>query len=458
MKESVKLLDKLTSKLKGTGEGGMINAVDKLVSSLKAEGINSIDHRRWEHITNIPRREWTLLTMYRLYLADSDRGEWLREFDKEVACSILGNYGSLWKKGRRRQVSEFFFSRFDNIQCLELISKFLREAWEKGADNEKLDSAKVWYENRKIIFHADGPANIAKKWKYEEEETPDQLRERFCIPDGSEFSERLKIATYFYKLKSIRLFGREAKLFKMLEDEKNTLTLKGTKVGSEAVKIIIDRVINEANSQWVKGEDWAKQLVTLASDPRLKRGAIFYEWWGWANQQQLDVAVKALTKLNISEFIRLLKGSLNRNTAHQFVEREKFLLNLINNNYVIDARLVLRPSMELERGLKKSLSPLFANKGDKSFICLKCVDNVYLIEGTENFGLRGFIGEQNFPIKGFWEKTKGECEEHKLRCERRFCQIYQAHHVGWWVGDFLSQLRRTHILWDQADFLGKYGI
>ena len=453
MNQTVRVLDKITNEMTNAGGAAMFNAVEDLRRKLKNANPAGMlmKFNEWEQLTNVPRREWTLLTLYDLSLNEPNRKEWLRDFDHKVARSILGNNSKNWKRFRRKQVTLFFFSKFDSIKCLELLSEFLRESWKVKNVKDNGESAKVWHEHSNVLFDSSGPSKIAKEWKYEVGESVEELNERFHIPNGSEFSERVRIATYFLRLKELELFEDDPELFSILEKEKSFITKAGKRVGSLAVEMIVNRVIKEANSRWSNDESWAKRIIPLSSDPRIRKSENFGKWWSWASDTQLQVASQALTKLNISEFINLLRKSLPSDQQDQFKERQEFLWDLIDNNYVLEARLVLRPNLRVTKDISKSLKPSTVESGDRSYICLRCVDNVFLIEGTHSFGLRGFIGEKNFPIKKFWENLPKKYKNTELIYPRDQCPVYQVHN-GNWVRKFLNQMRAKNKYWESAHF------
>jgi hypothetical protein len=78
---------------------------------------------------------------------------------------------------------------------------------------------------------------------------------------------------------------------------------------------------------------------------------------------------------------------------------------------------------------------------------------LFLIEGTHDFGLRGFVGAKSFPIKEFWSWGKRTYDDRDFRVNRYDCDIYQAHN-GDWVTLFVQQLRGRHIEWSGLDKIG----
>ena len=94
-----------------------------------------------------------------------------------------------------------------------------------------------------------------------------------------------------------------------------------------------------------------------------------------------------------------------------------------------------------------SVSHLSQTTDDTSMICLKCVDDIFVIEGTHSFGLRMF--HQKFPIRGFWESPKQAYQDRELRISPGECPVFLRHDQGGkWVNGFFSNLRnRFHVEW-----------
>jgi hypothetical protein len=193
-----------------------------------------------------------------------------------------------------------------------------------------------------------------------------------------------------------------------------------------------------------------------ACDPRIPNTEMQSRWWGWANNTEKDVAIRAIGELNMLQFIRLLEESLEGSELqHQFPARKRMLLKLFELGKVQDVRLVVTRRLygQMDMKTRGNLLLNWVNAGsrgkgnaDTSFICIKCVDDVYLIEATGSFGLRGFIGSDSFPIENFWNSQPKSYYDHQLRVNQYSCPIYQVHHKNW-VRDFVSKLRTYNIEW-----------
>jgi hypothetical protein len=180
-------------------------------------------------------------------------------------------------------------------------------------------------------------------------------------------------------------------------------------------------------------------------------------WWSWATSVEKELAIRAIGELNMLQFIHLLEQSLvGSKIQHQFPSRKRMLLKLFELGKIRDVRLVVtrRFYEQMDKKNRGLLLLNWVNSGsrgkdntDTSFICMKCTDNVYLIEATGSFGLRGFIGENSFPIKNFWNSEPKSYHDHEMRVNQLSCPIYQVHHTGDWVSDFVSKLRRHNIEW-----------
>lgn len=417
---------------------GLENRVEDLKERLRASKENRWS---WEEATDVPRREWTLLRLYSLYLGTAGADEWLCEFNDAVAESVLGTDGRRWHPSRRRDVTNLFFIQFDRIEALNRISEMLMKAWQSESVIPREDCSRIWRENSGTLFGMDGPERVAAYWR--EGEGVDELADRFAIPKTSLFREMLFQSVLLRRLRGIRLFEVDRELFREIENSKETRFRHGRTLGSCAVEILVERVITEAKELWEPA--WSRQLVPFACDPRTLNLAERERWWGWANQVQRKAAVKALTGLNIKEFIRLLKDSLSETgNEHQFKRRSDFLLWMFSNGLIEDAKLVVHADLygNIDAATKKSLQPSRSQGSGQrtSFVCLKCAGGVSLIEGTHNFGLRGFR-EGRFPIANFWEMAPRAFEDGALRVSENRCDIYQRH-SGEWESSFLDKLRR----------------
>ena len=414
-----------------------------------AIGADLLDHLRaamragmrrglsFEEATNVRRRESLLVTLYTLDLALPDARAWLPPFDETVARSVLGDSPTRWHPARRRDVTQLFFTQFDRIAALPLVASMLRVAWENARDGVFDESALVWGRNAEMLFAENGPERLAKVWL--SGESADALAERFHVHEGSRFRERLLQTVLLGRLARLPFGKEDAALFSALEQSKLSPAGASRPLGSHAVEILVRRATEERVASWPR--PWSQALVTLSCDPRLPNVAERQRWWGWATERQRDVAIKALTSLTIEEFIKLLDRSLRGTPAeHQFQRRRDFLLKLFEHGHVTEARLVVHETLyaaldpRTRSGLM--LSRVSGGAQHTSMICLRCTDDLFLIEGTHNFGLRGFVGEARFPIRGFWSAAPRRFDDHQLRAPEATCDIFQRHHVGDWVGDF----------------------
>jgi type 1 glutamine amidotransferase len=155
--------------------------------------------------------------------------------------------------------------------------------------------------------------------------------------------------------------------------------------------------------------------------------------------------------MSLEEFIRLLEESLDGTPqGYQFPERRKFLEQLFRSGMVIDARLVIPNQMrsKIEKTTLQAIQPSWiVENQNTSFVCLRCIDDVFIIEGTHNFALRGFVGAHSFPIRGYWDAGPRAYRGVDFRVARISCPIWEPHQ-GAWVEKFLNKLRYRHIEWD----------
>ena len=224
-------------------------------------------------------------------------------------------------------------------------------------------------------------------------------------------------------------------------------------MGAAALKIMVRRVKEEGHENWP--EEWTKWITRFGCDPRYGQASdSVAKWWGWASISDLNLAQKGITGLTLAFFIDFLKESLvGKGTIAQFEHRRKFLLELFEKGKIRNARLALNKKVFHKLDPKYhnpwSVSKLVKTPDQTSMICLDCVDDVQIIEGTHNFALRAF--RPDFPIKGFWESPQKEYQDSQLRITRNECPIWQRN-AGNWVHKFVGDLRKKFdIKWNDLE-------
>lgn len=408
------------------------------------EGIDAdwtFEERTW-----VSRRETLLITLFTLDLGTEDCERWLPPFDTKVMISILGEKPGAWHHSRRRKVSQLFLIQFDRLQAFKKLGALIRESWK---DNKTpMDaSARTWQSNAAILFRPTAPARLAEQRKGGE--TVSELAARFAIPEESRFFKRLYEEVLLNRLKTIEAGSDDPELFTLIEKDKMRICSHGRPLGSLAVEILVKRARKDLQNKWTP--EWSKQLVPCSCDPRIPNAQTRATWWGWATESQRRSAVRALTGLTLLEFIGFLDQSLHGTAqAHQFERRRDFLVDLFEQGRILDARLVVNASIfcQLDRTIRTSLNLSKVRGQQASFICLECTDDVFLIEGTHSFALRGFISKRSFPIQNFWDNLRTKTyQDNQFRVPEWQCDLYQRHHVGNWVDDFRWQLRNCHMEW-----------
>jgi hypothetical protein len=225
-------------------------------------------------------------------------------------------------------------------------------------------------------------------------------------------------------------------------------------MGAAALQIMVQRVAVEGGRRWI-GE-WSNWITRLGCDPRHGRataeGAM---WWGWATDDELRLAQQGITGQTLHFFIEFLRRSLQGTDKEpQFKLRSEFLLRLYEAGKIESARLALNWATyeHLDRKYRDvwSVSHLSQTTDDTSMICLKCTDDVFIIEGTHSFGLRMF--HKNFPIPNFWERPRQTYQDRELRISPSECPVFLRHdHSGNWVLGFFRHLRaRFHVEWNDV--------
>jgi hypothetical protein len=406
--------------------------------------------RTGEPFSKIVRTEvgWHRLLLG-IYLDDLGE-EWLPAFDRNIATDVLGKAGEPWHASRRRQVTQIYFHHFDLIDALPFVCQRLRESY-AAVDGEPNSPACAWAKHRALVFDPEGPAKIASQAR--PSETLESLRERFAVPAEGRFTESLRQLYLLESLKQCGL-GEEPPTLEQIEAAKTETALESLRLGAAALRIIVRRVAKDARERWPDG--WQKWIVRLGCDPRLGRAsAEGAKWWGWATDAELRLAQQGVTGLTLRFFIEFLERSLRGTEKEsQFALRSRFLLALFDANKIIDARMALNWSslQRLDRRYRDSwsIAHLSATTDETSMIALRCTEDVFIIEGTHNYGLRAF--HRTFPVRGFWERTKRTYQDNELRISPSQCPVFVTHvATGSWVSKFFRELRyKFHIEWSDV--------
>jgi hypothetical protein len=446
LRHAVSRIGKLTEG-GGSGPTSFVNLLDEFRGRMRT---GLLKGESFEECTNGRRREWLLLSLYLNDLGTDESRAWLPPLSKDVAVSILGEDPARMKTHLRRLATQLFFTHYgrERLPCLESICWMLELAW-RSASREKLDPiSRAWSEYAHILFAMDAPEKVAEKWM--PGMSVRELADSFHIHQGGLFRERLFESLILSRLRKLPLANNDPELNDLVVSEKERKLNSGRHLGAAAVQILVNRSQKE-NSSMVP-DNWSEQLVTYACDPRIPNNEMQARWWGWATSSEKDVAIRTLSKLSLQAFIKLLEQSLRgTNAEHQFPARSRMLLNLFKIGKVIDARLIVHQDLNhrLDARTRNVLRPSWVSGGPQhtSFICLRCTDDVFLIEGTHSFALRGFVGSNSFPVRAFWSSAPRGYHDSELRVTQTACPIYQRHHTGDWIWDFVYQLRTRNIEW-----------
>lgn len=441
-------LREVTGDWQSGGDVGTSGPVDELRQRVR-RGVTKGE--KFEIYTAVKRREALLLSLYLNDLGSPESAEKLPPFDNRVAESVLGAVPSNVRKHIRRLATQLYFTHYneERIPALTYLTDFLRVSWGSAEFDPALDrAAREWHENADKIFHRDAPEKVAECW--DGTWTVDQLADQLFIHQDGLFRDRLWEAIALRRLHNAPRGAFDPELDRLVTDAKERPLSNGHRLGAEAVKILVTRARTEFGSRLPP--EWGEQVVTFACDPRITNNTEKARWWGWATSTEKDIAIQALSALTLQQFIELLERSLRgTTTAHQFPERKRVLLKLFELGFITEARLVVHRALyrEMDAKTRSVLMPSRTSGGNQqtSFICLRCSNDVFLIEGTHNFGLRGFIGRDSFPIRSFWEAGPKLYDDKQLRVPIGTCDIYQVHHQGNWAWDFNNQLRHRGIEW-----------
>jgi hypothetical protein len=386
-----------------------------------------------------------LLSLY----VESHGQNWLPAFEEGVASLVLGNDGSAWSAARRRQAATLFFERFESLPARAFLAARLRSAFASSSDSSSANFV-AWARERNVIFQTDGPERAAKSAK--KGELLQGLLERYAIPVKGEYAIKLR---QVYLLETLQRcpFGEEPDVLREIETDRDKTAVDALHLGAAALRILVARV--EVKGIWP--ETWQKCIIRLGCDPRLGRHtAEGAKWWRWASDSQLRLAQQGVTGLTLRFFIEFLEQSLKgTNKESQFALRSRFLLALFAAGKILDTRLCLNWNQlqqmngamavnEIESGSYQHYVAHLSDTTEKtSMICLRCVDDIFIIEGTHTFGLRVYRGK--FPIDGFWDRSRKTYQDRELRLRTDFIAHDQW---GRWVEKFFADLRRKHHLED----------
>lgn len=421
---------KLTDGVDGESTASFSSLLDDFRSRLR-DGL--LKGKSFDECTNTPRREWLLLCLYLNDLGADESRAWLPPLDKNKAVSIMGEDPFTLKRHLRRLATQLYFTHYcpKRLPCLAWLCGMLELAWQ-SASEEKLDPiSKVWSDHAQILFAIDAPDRVAEKWM------PDlsvrKLADNFHIHEGGLFRERLFESLILNRLRKLSLGQNDPELNDLVISEKERKLNSGLCLGAAAVQILVNRSQRE-NASSMPG-NWKEHVVTYACDPRIPNSSMQSRWWGWATSNEKEVAIRAIGELNMLQFIQLLEESLvGSRIQHQFPSRKRMLLKLFELGKIRDVRLVVtrRFYEKMDKKTRGLLLLNWVNSGsrgkdnaDTSFICMKCTDDVYLIEATGSFGLRGFIGVDSFPINNFWNSEPKSYYDHEMRVNQFSCPIYQ---------------------------------
>jgi hypothetical protein len=449
LEKPLRILKEISEKNGSAGETPQFrNRKEELIQRLKRRKISG---QTFEQATDVVGRERLLLSIYLEHLGRKDAKEWLPDFDNQVAASILGRSGQDWHSARRRQVTLLFFTHLGRFHALSFLCARLLEAYNSAETTDPKD-VRTWSVYRGSLFHLSGPENISKQAS--ETVRFEQLMERFAIPKEGRFAEKLRQFVFLERMKAVR-FGSVTPVFDEIERFRNERISSEFLLGSKALQIMVQRAAGEGAGKWPK--EWSERIVRFGCDPRQGRAsAEAAKWWNWATESEFRLAQQGMIGLDLAFFIEFLKNSLSgTGKEEQFKLRAWFLMRLFQTGKIKYARLVLNKAdfHKLDpkyRNAAYGAARLVGTTDQTSIICLLCNDDIHLIEGTHNFGLRAF--HRQFPVSGFWHLPDKEYSDRQLRNSPQDCPIF-IRHAGNWIEKFINELRvEFHVEWNDMRF------
>ena len=402
----------------------------------------------FDEATAVVGRERLLLQLY----ADSrSTPQVLPAFDEMIALSVLGTNGAEWPSFRRFLAALLYFERHSLLPAKDYLAARLHEAYTVGPPCVA-HADRVWSQHAHLLFASDAPERVADHLG----SVPcDQVLEVLSLASQTirnqqaQFIKSLKESLLVRRLKLAELGGGDGVLQEFFEQKQDPYG-DGLLMGSKALQILVRRVKGEAQGKWP--DTWSRWIVRLGCDPRFGRGnAEVSRWWGWASDEELSLARQGITGLTLKFFIEFLQKSLaGTASADQFQPRSRFLLELFEAKKINSARLIVNRASLQDLDSKHrdvgSVARLEKTSDNTSMICLACIDDVYIIEGTHSFGLRIF--RRDFPIREFWQRPRSYYNDSELRIPIDKCGLFLTHDPrGRWRDKFRSWLRAQHLEW-----------
>ncbi len=452
-------LARLEKRVEGEVGRALGNRLDELRKRLRAAAPRSGAKLAagFRTATEVIGRERLLLQLYLLDESEPEVRAYLPPFDKAMCAELLGgSVGQSWFTGMR--AADLFLTHFARLPARETLGRHVARILADG----RLANGKSqkWRECRDWLFRADGPKQLV-----------DQLRpgeklpagaQRCGVPQPSSFYALAQQPYLFARLKKLPLTGDDAELFAEVREQAPDKFEAGTTVGVHALQILIRRALRENAGQLP--DRWGERIAEFASDPRLPmRSPAFAQWWGWANDKELAVALSWFTGRDLETFINLLEASLEGEAANMFPRRGEFLRRLYRAGKIRRARLVLveEAFRDLTHGLRGASATAIARMNARtgiSVICVRCEEFTF-VEGTHNFAIQL---HRELPVQGFWESA--DLSADGRRAVRRFNvtefregNVDSVRHVDsrWmpWEQKFLAAIQdRFHVFWGDVTF------
>lgn len=309
----------------------------------------------------------------------------------EALLSALYKPRSVLSKLVIHQLLRLFFLKFDQIDNLELLIKYLQIELERNSNSLSNSHIAQLIKNRKIIISQSGPNRIVKeaiKRKYDLDIFVNKLGLKSYV--DTQFYEICQNHYYLEQLQTIKPGVKYPLLQEIIKPSVYESPFKRTKMlGHEILRILIDRSPkNKVDKRW------QDIILTIAGDPRISKSNPQYQrWWTALNNQQIQKVRGWLSRVDLLLFLKVLedyghthgKTDMNR----MFPARKKFLEGLFDMGLVEDSRLFINHNAEsyLKNNYEESELPSYANVKDstgRSMIYLR-IAGKHVVEGTHNF-------------------------------------------------------------------------
>lgn len=325
---------------------------------------------------------------------------------------LIGEHNSPIPSSLLRQYIRLYLEEYDRLAERNLLTKIILQELEGYSSRPRVpNDIKAYLDNAVALFGKNAPQNFVKRAQTSSQASLVNMAKSLKVPhtDNARFFELVTQVYYLETLKSID-FGEEHQVMNEIKQTsvKESIGPSGLMIGQLASKILIERCLSKKVAM---PDSWRDFVLAICTDPRVpKRNRNFSKWWAPLDNKHIDAMKKWLSKMDLALFLKLLEEyaiqSNNRDMSRMLPGRKKFLEGLLEENLVINSRLILSydAARSLKRGIHRDNLPVFATvtSGEQCMIYLDLGEGK-LIEGSHNFAARVY---RDFDIPGLADYTR----------------------------------------------------